>query len=117
MLDLIARHKHLIKSFHVLLYEKEGESFRFKAQFVFIDSSNLFIKEYLFENKDRKYSYHWSDSSAALICRWDNANHWINISTYPHHKHIGDDVLESIETSFEDVLSIISGKISIKSSL
>jgi len=28
MLDLIARYKHLIKSFHVLLYEQEGESFK-----------------------------------------------------------------------------------------
>jgi hypothetical protein len=51
MLDLIARYKHLIKSFHVLLYEQERESFGFKAQVIFIDSSNLYVKEYLFENK------------------------------------------------------------------
>jgi hypothetical protein len=111
MLDLIARYKHLIKSFHVLLYEQERESFRFKAQVIFTDSSNLYVKEYLFENKERKYSYHWSDSSGNLICRWDNADHWIDIPTHPHHKHIGDDVFESIETSIEDVLSVICDKI------
>jgi hypothetical protein len=76
MLDLIARYKHLIKSFHVLLYEQERESLRFKAQVIFTDSSNLYVKEYLFENKERKYSYHWSDSLGNLICRWDNADHW-----------------------------------------
>jgi hypothetical protein len=111
MLDLIARYKHLIKSFHVLLYEQERESFRLKAQVMFTDSSNLFVKEYLFENKERKYSYHCSDSLGNLICRWDNANHWVDIPTHPHHKHIGDDVFESIETSIDDVLSAICEKL------
>jgi len=111
MLDLIAKYKHLIKSFNVLLHEQEGEALRFKAQVTFTDSSNLFIKEYLFENKERKYSYHWSDSLGNLICRWDNSNHWVDIPTHPHHKHIGNDVFESIETSIEDVLPIIYDKL------
>ena len=111
MLDVIGRHKHLIKSFHVLLYEQEGEIFRFKAQVTFTDDSNLYIKEYLFENKERKYAYHWSDNRRNLICRWDNANHWVNIPTFPHHKHIGNDVFESIETSIDDVLYKICKKI------
>ena len=111
MLDLIDRYKQFIKFFHVLLFEQEGEGFRFKAQVIFTDSSKLFIKEYLFENRERKYSYHWSDSSGDLICRWDNANHWVDIATHPHHKHIGNDVFESIETSIEDVLPIICDKL------
>ena len=35
MLDIIARYKRLIKSFHVSLYEQEGEMLRFKAQVTF----------------------------------------------------------------------------------
>jgi hypothetical protein len=31
MLDLIARYERFIKSFHVFLYEQEGEMLRFKA--------------------------------------------------------------------------------------
>ncbi len=89
MLDLIARYKHLIKSFHVLLYEQERESFRFKAQVMFTDSSNLFVKEYLFENKERKYSYHWSDSLGNLICRWDNANHWVDMPISSKYGKVG----------------------------
>ena len=111
MLDLISKYQDLIKSFHILLHEQEGEVFRFKAQVTFKNDSKLFIKEYLFENKERKYSYHWSDSLDNLICRWDNANHWVDTPTHPHHKHIGNDVSESIETSIEDVLFIICEKI------
>ncbi len=111
MLDLIARYEHLIKSFHVSLYEQEGEMFRFKAQVTFTDDSTLFIKEYLFENKQRKYAYHWTDTHENLICRWDNANHWPNISTSPHHKHTGKKVFESTETSVGDVLERINDKL------
>ena len=107
MLDLIDRYKDYIKSFHILLYEQEADMFRFKAQLVFTNDSKLFIKEYVFENKERKYAYHWSDNSGNLICRWDNANHWPDISTSPHHKHTGNEVFESTETSVGDVLNRI----------
>ena len=34
-----------------------------------------------------KYSFHWQSASGALICRWDNAPHHAEISTFPHHMH------------------------------
>lgn len=111
MLDLIARYERLIKSFYVSLYEQEGEILRFKAQVTFTNDSKLFIKEYVFENKERKYAYHWTDTSGNLSCRWDNANHWSRISTSPHHKHTGNEVFESTETSVGDVLNKISEKL------
>ncbi|MCF6246489.1 MAG: DUF6516 family protein [Desulfobacula sp.] len=107
MLDLIARHDHFIKSFRVFLHEQEGKLFRFKAQIVFIDDSILHIKEYIFENQERKYAYHWTNFSEDLICRWDNTNHWTDILTFPHHKHLGDKVIESTEIFLEDVLNRI----------
>ncbi|WP_443112710.1 toxin-antitoxin system TumE family protein [Desulfosarcina sp. BuS5] len=79
-----------LQSFHVSLYDQEGERLRFKAQLTFTNDSKLFIKEYVFENKERKYAYHWTDTSGNLICHWDNANHWPGISTSPHHKHTGN---------------------------
>jgi len=111
MLDLIARYERFIKSFHISLYEQEGEMLRFKAQLTFTNDSKLFIKEYVFENKERKYAYHWTDTSGNLICRWDNAKHWPGISTSPHHKHTGNEVFESTETSVGDVLNRISEKL------
>jgi hypothetical protein len=111
MLDLIARHEHHIKSFQVFLYEQEGELFRFKAELQLKDDSKIFIKEYVFRNNERKYAYHWTDTSGNLICRWDNASHWPDISTFPHHKHLSSGVHESSETSFPDVLEMIIKKL------
>lgn len=111
MLDLVTRHKKHIKSFQVLLYEQEGKLFRFKAELQLKDDSKIFIKEYVFRNNVRKYSYHWTDTSGKLICRWDNASHWPDISTFPHHKHLNSGVHESTETSFADVLEMIIKKL------
>ena len=36
------------------MYEQEGEILRFNAQLIFTNDSKLFIKEYIFENKERK---------------------------------------------------------------
>ena len=112
MLDLFEKYEQFIKAFHISCYELEGEIYRFKANLTFIDNSQLFIKEYLFENYDRKYAYHWTDDSGKLICRWDNANHWTHISTFPHHKHVGNQVLDSTEITLDDVLTIICEQIS-----
>jgi hypothetical protein len=93
---------------------KRGGLLRLKAQITFTNESKLFVKEYLFENKERKYAYHWTDVCENLICRWDNANHWPDISTSPHHKYTGNQVLESTETSVADVLNRISEQMETK---
>ena len=104
MLNLIEKYRRFIKAFHVSQYELEANTYRLKMQITFIDESNLVIKEYLFKNRERKYAYHWSDKNGNLICRWDNAKHWMDIPTFPHHKHFGSEVVESTETTLEDVL-------------
>ena len=38
------------------------------------------------------------------IFRYDNAPHHRNIATFPHHKHSGEDILESTEPTLFDVL-------------
>lgn len=111
MLNLFASYQKVVKSFCISLYEQEGDILRFKAEITFTNDSKLFIKEYLFENKERKYAYHWADASGNLISRWDNANHWPSISTSPHHKHTGNQVLDSTETSVADVLNRITEQI------
>ncbi len=107
MLDLLDQYSRIVKDFRVLSYEQEGETYRLKMEISFIDDSTMFLKEYIFENRVRKYSYHWADSGGVLICRWDNAPHWKSIPTFPHHKHVENEVVESIETTAEDVLSNI----------
>lgn len=53
------------------------------------------------------YSFHWQNSKGELIIRWDNAPHYKNLSNYPHHKHLPNKVVESVEMTLEKVLSEI----------
>jgi len=36
-----------------------------------------------------KYSFHWQDADGHLLKRWDNVPHHPEISTHPHHVHVG----------------------------
>ncbi len=54
----------------------------------------------------RRYSYHVFFDKR-LIIRWDNASHFKNISTIPHHKHVNKGVEESKEMTVESVLNEI----------
>ena len=81
-----------------------------KIRAVLIDDSILHIREFV-SSDDISYSYNWIDKNGSLICRWDNAPHYKNIKTFPHHKHTKKGIEESFETTLEDVLSVIEKKI------
>ncbi len=48
-------------------------------------------------------------NATELIARWDNAPHWMEIETYPHHKHLGEEgrVVASEATTLEEILAVI----------
>jgi len=50
------------------------------------------------------YRYHYQDPHTGLVFRYDNAPHHPEITTYPDHKHTGDDVLASSHPSIEEIL-------------
>ena len=39
-----------------------------------------------------KYRYQYMDEQDACIFRYDNAPHHLNIATFPHHNHLGEQV-------------------------
>lgn len=39
-----------------------------------------------------RYAYHYQNELAEIIFRYDNAPHYPNMLTYPHHKHVGSAV-------------------------
>ncbi|NUN66257.1 hypothetical protein HCU40_16225 [Pseudanabaena biceps] len=51
-----------------------------------------------------KYRYHYMNENQVMIFRYDNAPHHAEVSTFPHHKHEGDDVGETPEVSLYQVL-------------
>lgn len=108
-LELLNKSK-IIESYKILDF-KYGKNFYFlKIKAKIIDKSELYIREYVSE-KEFLYSYHWQDEKGNLRIRWDNAPHYKNLRTYPHHKHISTNILESEETNIEDIIKFIEKKL------
>ena len=52
----------------------------------------------------QKYSYHFADSDMNLIFRYDNSEHHPDISSFPHHKHLPQDIIASKEPKLPEIL-------------
>jgi hypothetical protein len=76
-----------------------------------IDDSELHIFEHVDSNLHKThYSYHWQDKRKTMILRWDNAPHHPEIKTFPYHLHEEENVKESEEMTFAEMLRRIEGK-------
>jgi len=51
-----------------------------------------------------RYAYHYQNESGEVIFRYDNAPHYPNIFTYPHHKHVGSAVEPTQAPDLSEVL-------------
>jgi len=80
----------------------EGEIF-------FVDETKLEFLQVVNTNKveKEKYKYHYMDKNKQIIFRYDNAQHFRSLKTFPHHKHTENGVEESKEPNFEVVLNEI----------
>jgi hypothetical protein len=54
--------------------------------------------------KTRRYSFHVFHRNK-MVVRWDNTPHYPNLEGFPHHKHEGDNVIESENMTILKVLS------------
>jgi len=104
---------YAVSSLKVLELVEESESgiYILKLRANLIDGSQLFITE-VHTLKRQKYAYHWQNASGKLKVRWDNSPHWKNIPTFPHHKHIGSQVVPSVKPSIDEVMAEIEEAIS-----
>jgi Family of unknown function (DUF6516) len=57
----------------------------------------------------RTYRIHWQSAVGQLKRRWDNAPHYPDISTFPHHVHVGpsDHVDSSGEMNITKALALV----------
>jgi len=113
LLDLAKRYSDIIQQIEVERFRVVGASYEFRAAMLLTDGSKLFAKDYLFLDGTRKYAYHWQDQEGHLISRWDNAPHWKDLKSYPHHRHVGSGsaVEPSDVRSLEDALKHIREQI------
>ena len=107
MISLIESYSDIIDSYEIKRYRKYAEAQEFVAIVIFKDRSKLHIRDYLFLDDDRKYSYHWQDQRRKLIKRWDNSAHHKKISTFPFQVHTSTKVEESKPMTLAKILEII----------
>ncbi|HEY89801.1 MAG TPA: hypothetical protein G4N98_08765 [Thermoflexia bacterium] len=98
----------------VVREEQQGNIGLFRCRLRLLDGSLLEMFEYFHieaeEVQVTKYSFHWYDADGTLRKRWDNAAHHPEISTFPHHVHVGADarVLPHEPISAEKVLASVA---------
>jgi hypothetical protein len=109
MLQILDAHTAIFKSWRVLTYEQEGDTYMLAISARLQDDSQLELRDYLFADGTRKYGYHWMEPDGILRRRWDNAPHWPEVSTEPHHVHMpGQSTPEaSIITNLEDLFDYL----------
>jgi hypothetical protein len=100
----------VVREYDVLSFEIFDGGFYIKIRALLIDDSELFVREYS-DVKERNYSYHWQDRGGRFLMRWDNARHYKNIETFPHHVHHSDRILPSYHISCNEILKEIEDKI------
>lgn len=113
ILDILKKYSQIIVKYEIVKFNVVGTSYYFVCQIELKDKTKLFVRDYLFIDGTRKYSFHWQDIQNKCILRWDNTPHHQNLNTFPYHKHIGNEeiIQESQPMSLEMVLEFISEKI------
>jgi hypothetical protein len=109
MLRLFDTHASTFKEWQVTRYEQEGDTYMLHIVAVLKDDSRLEIRDDAFNDGQRKYAYHWMEADGSLRRRWDNAPHWPNVATAPHHMHRPEqhNPASSTITNLEDLLTFI----------
>ena len=109
MLHLFEANSDLFSSWQVVRYEQEGDAYMLQLKAILRDDSRLEMRDYLFADGSRKYTYQWMETNGDLRQRWDNAPHWPNIATTPHHTHVaGNREPEPLTvTNLEDLLDFL----------
>ena len=117
IIKIIEKYGTLIASRKIIEYDQDGPNLRLKAEFEFTGGSRFFVRQVVLKEFTFKYAYHWQNKEGLLRCRWDNAPHWPDITTHPHHKHImsaGDKIIVEpsrggdLETVFDEIAHRLS---------
>ena len=102
----------IIKNFNITDFKLFKEGFYIKIKAELINGELLFIREFV-DDKERNYSYHLQNRNGELIARWDNAPHHPDLYTFPHHKHLKENIFENTNIDCYSILQEIE-KILIK---
>ena len=98
----ILKESSIIESILSIDSDAVGDYYRLKIQARLVNGWKLHVWEHA-TPKFQRYAYHISKGTQ-LIIRWDNAPHHRQVKTFPHHKHVKENILESKEMTIEDIV-------------
>jgi hypothetical protein len=88
-----------------------------RGDVLFKDGSRLHFRE-LVTTEPRvqliSYTYQYMHADGTTIFRYDDADHFMHLTTAPHHKHVGEfDVIAANAPDLQSVLNEIEGMIQV----
>ncbi|MBN1932940.1 MAG: hypothetical protein JW786_15155 [Desulfobacterales bacterium] len=93
---------------------RAGKQAVIKSKIVFIDSSALYIKEYIsakYKIENISYAYQYQDKKGKTIFRYDNAVHRPDLS-FKEHKHIADEsIIEAATPRISELVDEVIEKL------
>ena len=108
--------EQIIANFDIVIKQqtvkkKTDEEFGIFRGLLYFENGRLEFIEVvrIIENKAKKikYKYHFMANDSTMIFRYDNVKHHPHIATYPHHKHIPNNIISSFEPDFIEILTEI----------
>jgi hypothetical protein len=95
-----------VEEYSVVILTKDRANIRLRLRFS--KGYLLAISEIICVINDKityiDYRYHFQDSGNNLIFRYDSTPHFPQLSSFPHHKHLSDNVIASEKPHITDVL-------------
>ena len=111
--EAIAALGNLVRGSIIYKEEREADFIVLRGEVKFADSSQLHFREFVQLKQGQppnryKYAYHYQRADETIILRYDNARHYLDLFTAPHHKHVGEnDVTASEPPDLQSVLKEI----------
>jgi len=115
--DAIAVLGRIVRSSNIYKDEREAEIIFLRGEIRFADDSYLHFREFVQLKQGQppnryKYAFHHQRADETILFRYDNARHYPDLPTAPHHKHIGEeDVIASNPSDLQFVLKEIEALI------
>ena len=104
---IIDVYNDIVGSIENIEITEEEQISKLKTKLRLFDGTILWVREVRVKEIIEAYSYYWLRPDETVIIGWDNAPHYKEINSFPHHRHIGNRVEPSQEKNLSEVLSFI----------
>jgi hypothetical protein len=107
----------VVRSFQVREREERRQEGFIRVRAVLANGDILEAFEFVVASahlvETRTYRIHWQSADGQLTRRWDNAPHYRDISTFPHHVHVGpsDQIEPSENMSIAKALALVETEV------